>query len=81
MPTAYGPAAGSAKSTTSRRNASGIWVEDARRRRRCPARRPRRPVIEVAQRGQRLVDDVVARAAGEGRHEGDAAGVVLVRGS
>ena len=36
-------------------------------------------VLEVAQRGQRLVDDVVAGAAGQGGHEGDATGVVLVR--
>ena len=35
-------------------------------------------VLEVAQRGQRLRHDVVAGHAGQGRHEGDATGVVLV---
>ena len=37
-------------------------------------------VVEVAQRGERLGHDVVAGLAGQGRHEGDAAGVVLVAG-
>ena len=35
-------------------------------------------VVEVAQRGEGLVDDLVGRRAGQRRHEGDAAGVVLV---
>ena len=35
-------------------------------------------VVEVAQGGEGLVDDVVARRATQGGHEGDAAGVVLV---
>ena len=34
-------------------------------------------VVEVAQRGERLVDDGAAGDAGQGRHEGDATGVVL----
>ena len=38
-------------------------------------------VLEVAQRGQALLDDRVARDAGQGRDERDAAGVVLWRGS
>ena len=35
-------------------------------------------VLEVAQRGQRLADDVVAGNTGHGGHEGDATRVVLV---
>ena len=37
-------------------------------------------VVEVAQGGQGLVDDLVARLPGQGRDEGNAARVVLVRG-
>ncbi|GII54015.1 hypothetical protein Pth03_24040 [Planotetraspora thailandica] len=37
-------------------------------------------MVEVAQRRERLGDDVVAPAAGDVGHHGDAAGVVLVRG-
>ena len=29
MPVAYAPAGGSSKATTARKNASGIWIEDA----------------------------------------------------
>ena len=36
-------------------------------------------MVEVAQRGQRVLDDVVARLAAHGGHEGHPAGVVLVR--
>jgi hypothetical protein len=35
-------------------------------------------VLEVVQRGQRLVDDLVARLVVEARDHGDAAGVVFV---
>ena len=35
-------------------------------------------VLEVAQRGQRLGDDVVGRLAGQGGDERDTAGIVLV---
>ena len=38
----------------------------------------RATVLEVAQRGERLVHDVVGCLAGQGRDEGDAAGVVLM---
>ena len=37
----------------------------------------RAPVLEVAQRGQGVVDDVVSRGAAQGRDHGHAAGVVL----
>ena len=37
------------------------------------------PVLEVAQRGQALLDEVVARPAGDVHDEGDPAGVVLLR--
>ena len=39
----------------------------------------RAAVVEVVQRGQRVRDDRVAAPALDVRHEGDAAGVVLVR--
>ena len=35
-------------------------------------------MLEVSQRGQALVDDLVARQTGEGRHECHPAGVVFV---
>ena len=39
----------------------------------------RAAVVEVAQRGERQLDDVVPRLTAHGRHEGDAARIVLVR--
>ena len=76
MPTAYAPATGSSKSDHARKKASGTWV-------RMPAPSPERvgaggaAVLEVAQGGQGVVDDVVAGGAAQRRHEGDATGVVL----
>ena len=71
---------GRSKSTTSRRNASGTWMQDARAVAGVRLGAGGAAVVEVAQGGERLLDDVVAGHAGQGRHEGDATGVVLVAG-
>ena len=79
MPIAYCPAGGSSASTTSRRKASGIWV-------RMPAPSPLSGSAPTAPRWSRLSRAVRPAStmsrpgrAPQGRHERDAAGVVLVR--
>ena len=74
------PAAGRSKSTTSRRNASGTWISR-------PAPSPvsalgarGAAVVEVAERADAVLDDLVARAALHVDDEVDAAGVVLEAG-
>ena len=64
MPTAYAPLAGSSKATTARRNASGIWVRMPGAVAGVGLGAGGAAVVEVAQRGQRLVDDVVGGDAG-----------------
>ena len=80
MPTAYAACAGRSKSTTSRRKASGTWIRMPGAVAGVGLGARGTAVVEVAQRGERLRHDVVAGHAGQGRHERDATGVVLVAG-
>ena len=78
VPTAYVLAAGSSKSTTVAQERVGDLDQDAGAVAGVGLGAGGAAVVEVAQRGERLGHDVVAGHAGQGRHEGDAAGVVLV---
>ena len=74
------PASGSSNPATSRRKASGTWSQDAGAVAGVRLGAGGAAVFEVAQNGERLLDQRMARLAGEGGHEADAAGVVLVAG-
>ena len=78
MPTAYAPGRREVEVDDRAQERVGDLGEDARAvaDERVGARGA--AVVEVAQGGQRVVDDVVAGAAPHRGHEGDAAGVVLV---
>ena len=72
------PCGGSSKSTTSRRNASGTCIRMPGAVTGVDLGAGGTAVVEVAQRGEGLGDDVVAGLAGQRGDERDAAGVVLV---
>ena len=80
MPTAYAPASGSSKSVTSREEGVRYLEQDAGAVARVGLGAGGAAVLEVAQYGQRLLDQRVAGLTGEGGHEPDATGVVLVTG-
>ena len=79
VPTAYACLAGRSKSTTSRKKRSGTCIRMPGAVAGVGLGARSTAVLEVAQRGERLADDVVAGHAGHRGHEGDATRVVLVR--
>ena len=81
MPTAYVPASGSSTPSLVRdlpEEPVGHLHEHARTVAGVGLAADGATVVEVAQRGEAVGDDLVARDAGQGRDHGDTAGVVLV---
>ena len=64
--------------TAPRMNASGIWMQDPGAVAGVGVRALGAAVLHVLQRLERLLDHGVARLAPQLRHQGDAAGIVLV---
>lgn len=81
IPTAYEPASGSSKGVSARRKASGTWHRILSAVAGVGLGAGGAAVFEVAQYGQRLLDQLMAGHTGQSGHEPDATGVVLVTGS
>lgn len=80
MPTAYAPAVGQVEGDRCTQEGVRDLGQDARSVTRVGLGTGGTSVLQVAQNRERLFDQRVARLAGEGGHEADAAGVVLVAG-